>query len=316
MSAVVARISERGAAGEGEAAGVYYLGDDVARMWEAIEHVRRDIEAGVDRESLQSLLPPGGARNALDCALWDLEAQRLGQPVWRIAGLERPRPLLTTLTIQANDPATMAEMPRSLMPWRSLKLKLTGELPLDAERVRAVRTARPDAWIGVDANQGYTPASLSALMPDLVACKVKLVEQPLARGREAELDGLRCPIPVAADESVCRTFRHRAARRPLRRRQHQARQVRRPHRGPRDGRRGATPGTRRDGRQHGRAPACRWRRPGSSASSATSTTSTARYSYRGIARPRWLSRTARSPILTRAGAPRPEREFRAELTIL
>jgi L-alanine-DL-glutamate epimerase-like enolase superfamily enzyme len=76
MSAVVARISERGAAGEGEAAGVYYLGDDVDRMCEAIEHVRRDIEAGVDRESLRRLLPPGGARNALDCA-WDLEAKRL-----------------------------------------------------------------------------------------------------------------------------------------------------------------------------------------------------------------------------------------------
>jgi L-alanine-DL-glutamate epimerase-like enolase superfamily enzyme len=85
---------------------------------------------------------------------------------------------------------------------KSLKLKLTGEMPLDAERVRAVRRARPDAWIGVDANQGFTPDSLTALMPDLVACKVKLVEQPFARGREADLDGFRCPVPVAADESV------------------------------------------------------------------------------------------------------------------
>ena len=202
MSAVVARISERGTAGEGEAAGVYYLGDDVDRMCAAIEHVRRDIEAGVDRESLRRLLPPGGARNALDCALWDLEAKRLRQPVWRIAGLERPRPLHTTVTIPANDPGAMAEKAIAYAQAKSLKLKLTGELPLDAERVRAVRRARPDAWIGVDANQGFNAESLSALMPDLVACKVKLVEQPFARGREAELDGLRCPIPVAADESV------------------------------------------------------------------------------------------------------------------
>ena len=202
MSAVVARISERGAAGEGEAAGVYYLGDDVERMSEAIEHVRRDIEAGVDRESLRRLLPPGGARNALDCALWDLEAKRLGQPVWRIAGIERPRPLLTTFTIPANDPGTMAEKAIAYAQAKSLKLKLTGELPLDAERVRAVRKARPDAWIGVDANQGFSATTLSDLMSVLVACKVKLVEQPFARGREAELDGLRCPIPVAADESV------------------------------------------------------------------------------------------------------------------
>jgi len=202
MTVVIARVSERGAAGQGEAAGVYYLGDDADRMCAAIEHVRHDIEAGVDRESLRRLLPPGGARNALDCALWDLEAKRLRQPVWRIAGLERPRSLLTTFTIPANDAPTMAAKAVEYAQARSLKLKLTGELPLDAERLRAVRRARPDAWLGVDANQGFDATSLTALMPDLVACKVKLIEQPFARGREAELDGFRCPIPAAADESV------------------------------------------------------------------------------------------------------------------
>ncbi len=202
VEVVVARISERGAAGEGEATGVYYLGDDADRMCADIEHVRHDIEAGVDRESLRRLLPPGGARNALDCALWDLEAKRLRQPVWRIAGLERPRPLLTTFTIPANDPGAMAAKAIAYEQAKSLKLKLTGELPLDAERVRAVRGARPDAWIGVDANQGFDATSLAALMPDLVASRVKLVEQPFARGREAELEGIRCPIPLAADESV------------------------------------------------------------------------------------------------------------------
>jgi L-Ala-D/L-Glu epimerase len=202
MAAVVARVGARGVVGQGEAAGVYYLGDDVDRMCAEIERVRHDVEAGCDRESLRRLLPPGGARNALDCALWDLEAKRLGQPVWRIAGLERPRPLLTTFTIPANDPGAMAAKAIEYAQAKSLKLKLTGELPLDAERVRAVRRARPDTWLGVDANQGFDPSSLSALMPDLVAAKVKLVEQPFARGREADLDGLRCPIPVAADESV------------------------------------------------------------------------------------------------------------------
>jgi L-Ala-D/L-Glu epimerase len=202
MTVVVARVEDRGATGEGEAAGVYYLEDDADRMCAALEEVRRDVEAGTDRASLRRLLPPGGARNALDCALWDLEAKRLGQPVWRIAGLERPRALLTTFTIPANDPAAMAAKGIEYAQAKSLKLKLTGEMPLDAERVRAVRRARPDAWIGVDANQGFTPDSLTALMPDLVACKVKLVEQPFARGREADLDGFRCPVPVAADESV------------------------------------------------------------------------------------------------------------------
>ena len=202
MSVVVARVAERGATGEGEAAGVYYLGDDADRMCVALEAVRHDVEAGIDRAALKRLLPPGGARNALDCALWDLESKRLRQPVWRIAGLERPRPLLTTFTIPANDPGAMAAKAIEYAQAKSLKLKLTGEMPLDAERVRAVRKARPDAWIGVDANQGFTPDTLAALMPDLVSCKVKLVEQPFARGREPDLDGFRCPIPIAADESV------------------------------------------------------------------------------------------------------------------
>lgn len=202
VSAVVVRVSEHGAEGSGEAVGVYYLDDDAEHMCAAIEHVRGDIEAGTDRESLRRLLPPGGARNALDCALWDLEAQRLGQPVWRIAGLERPRALLTTFTIPASDPGAMAAKAVEYAQAKSLKLKLTGEAALDAERVRAVRGARPDAWLGVDANQGFDAESLAALLPVLVACKVKLVEQPFARGREAELDGLHCPIPVAADESV------------------------------------------------------------------------------------------------------------------
>jgi len=202
MTVVVARVGERGTTGEGEAAGVYYLDDDAERMSAAIEHVRRDIEQGADREALRRLLPPGGARNALDCALWDLEAKRLGQPVWRIARLERPRALLTTFTVPANDPGTMAAKAVDYAQAKQLKLKLTGELPLDAERVRAVRRARPDAWIGVDANQGFTADTLAALLPELVSAKVQLVEQPFARGREAELDGFRCPIPVAADESV------------------------------------------------------------------------------------------------------------------
>ena len=202
MTVVVARVGERGTTGEGEAAGVYYLGDDAERMSAAIEHVRRDIEQGADREALRRLLPPGGARNALDCALWDLEAKRLGQPVWRIARLERPRALLTTFTVPANDPGTMAAKAVEYAQAKQLKLKLTGDIPLDAERVRAVRRARPDAWIGVDANQGFTAETLTALLPGFVSAKVQLVEQPFARGREAELDGFRCPIPVAADESV------------------------------------------------------------------------------------------------------------------
>ena len=202
MTVVVARVARNGITGEGEAAGVYYLDDDAAHMTAAIESVRGEIEAGADREALRRLLPPGGARNALDCALWDIEARRSGQPVWRLAGLSAPRALTTTFTVGAADPGAMAEKAVSHAQARSIKLKLTGDAALDAERVRAVRKARSDVWLGVDANQGFDPASLEALMPALVACKVKLLEQPFARGRESELEGFRTAIPIAADESV------------------------------------------------------------------------------------------------------------------
>jgi len=155
----------------------------------------------VDRRSLQLLLPPGGARNALDCALWDLEAKTTGRPAWQIAGLEEPRPLLTTLTCSAGTPAEMASAARAYTMARALKLKLTGE-PVDADRVLAVRATRADAWLGVDANQGFTRASLERLMPVLVEARVALIEQPFPVRQEALLDGLQSPIPIAADESV------------------------------------------------------------------------------------------------------------------
>lgn len=200
--AVVVTLSDGAHRGRGEASGVYYLGDDSERMVATIEANRAAIEGGVDRASLQQLLPPGGARNALDCALWELAAQRAGQPVWRLAGLPPPKPLLTTFTLGADDPQVMAQGARNYAQARSLKLKLTGDLDLDIARVRAVRAARPDTWIGVDANQGFTRDALEPLVAALVEARVALLEQPLARGREADLDGFISPIPIAADESA------------------------------------------------------------------------------------------------------------------
>jgi L-alanine-DL-glutamate epimerase-like enolase superfamily enzyme len=199
---VVATIRDGALAGRGEAAGVYYLDDEPEGMAARIEAVRGEVEAGASRAELISILPAGGARNALDCALWELESKRAGQPVWRLAGLEPPRPLLTTFTLGADDPAAMAEGAKGFAQARALKLKLTGEAELDGERVRAVRAARPDAWIGVDANQGFDPESLARILPILVDSRVSLVEQPFRRGREADLDGVDSPIPIAADESL------------------------------------------------------------------------------------------------------------------
>jgi L-Ala-D/L-Glu epimerase len=188
--------------GRGEAAGVYYLHDAPEDMAAAIEAQRELIERGVTREELQELLPIGGARNALDCALWELDARRAGKPVWQLAGLERVTPLVTTFTLGADDPATMVANARACFGARALKLKLSGDLAVDVERVRAVREARPDVWLGVDANQGFTLDTLATLLPVLTAARVSLLEQPLARGREQDLEGFDCPIPIAADESV------------------------------------------------------------------------------------------------------------------
>jgi L-alanine-DL-glutamate epimerase-like enolase superfamily enzyme len=198
----LATLRDGALSGRGEAAGVYYLDDRPDGMLAMLEKHRAQIEAGLTREALRELLPPGGARNAIDCALWELESRRAGVPVWKLAGIDAPRPLLTTYTIGADAPAVMAQGARTLPDARALKLKLTGEADLDIERVRAVRAARPDAWIGVDANQGYVPATLERLLPALVDARVSLLEQPCARGRESDLDGIDRAIPLAADESV------------------------------------------------------------------------------------------------------------------
>lgn len=200
-SVVVARVAEGAHEGRGEAAGVFYLHDDVPAMLAAIEAVRPAIEAGADRAALQALMPAGGGRNALDCALWELEAKQAGEPVWRLAGLEPPHPLATTITLGAEHPARMAAAAAAL-DTQHIKVKLTGEAGLDAERVAAVRGARPGCWLGVDANQGYAAGALPALFDMLLRHDVSLLEQPLRRGDEAGLDGVARPIPLAADESA------------------------------------------------------------------------------------------------------------------
>jgi len=200
--ALTVTVEEDGRRGRGEAAGVYFLGEDLVSMRAEVEGVRAAVEAGVSREALQALLPPGGARNALDCALWELEAVTAGEPVWRRAGVPAPRPLRTTFTLSADTPEAMAQGARDYGQARAIKVKLTGELELDVARVRAIRDARPDVWLGVDGNQGFAADDLPALLDALVEARVSLLEQPLPRGRDAELEGLGSPIPVAGDESL------------------------------------------------------------------------------------------------------------------
>jgi L-Ala-D/L-Glu epimerase len=189
--------------GRGEAAGVYYrVNENATAIVKQIEAVRESIEGGIDRVGLQGLLHAGGARNALDCALWDLDAMIAGVPVWRMAGVNDPKPLLTTFTVGANGPEKMALDARAYIEAKAIKIKLTGDELVDSKRLHAVRRARPDVWLGVDANQGFTPRTLFALLPALLEARVSLIEQPFKVGEEPSLSSLGSPIPIAADESV------------------------------------------------------------------------------------------------------------------
>jgi L-alanine-DL-glutamate epimerase-like enolase superfamily enzyme len=199
---VVVELTDGEFTGRGEAAGVYYLGDDAAHIVAEIEAHRDAIENCAGRNELRESMPRGGARNAVDCAMWDLEAKLAGTQARRLAQVDEPKPLITTFTLGADDPDAMAEGASRYVYARAIKVKLTGEFDLDVERVRAIRSARPDVWLGVDANQGFTRNQLDPLVDALSVYRVSLLEQPLARGREADLDGYRCPIPIAADESA------------------------------------------------------------------------------------------------------------------
>lgn len=202
MPSIVASIVEGDAVGRGEAAGVYYLGDDQERMLGMIEQVRGDVEAGLTREELQNLLPPCGARNALDCALWELDSRLAQTPVWKLASVPEPKSKVTTFTLPADDPAVLIGKVKRLSFAKAIKLKLDGDVATDRERITVVRLARPDAWIGVDANQGFVASDLDELARALRDFSISLVEQPVKRGEEAALEGWRPGVPVAADESI------------------------------------------------------------------------------------------------------------------
>ena len=202
IGVVVVTLDDGELQGRGEGGGVYYLGDDAAHMMEEIQSYRHLVEGGITRMELREAMPAGGARNAIDCALWDLEAKRADTDAFRMARIDQPRPLVTTFTLGADDPEAMAEGARAYAEAKAIKVKLTGQLDLDVRRVAAIRQARPDVWLGVDANQGFTRDELDPLVDALSAQRVSLLEQPLQRGAEADLDGYRCPIPIAADESA------------------------------------------------------------------------------------------------------------------
>jgi L-alanine-DL-glutamate epimerase-like enolase superfamily enzyme len=197
---VVAELLDGKFRGRGECVPYARYGESVASVTAAIEALGPQLAAGLSREALQDAMPPGAARNALDCALWDLEAKRAGKPVHEIAGLPAPQPLTTAFTISIGAPAEMAKAAAKAAGRALLKVKLGTEG--DPERIAAVRAAAPKAALIVDANEGWTEQNLKANLAACAKAGVVLVEQPLPEGKDQALAHIIRPIPVCADESV------------------------------------------------------------------------------------------------------------------
>jgi len=198
---VVVEIEKGAFRGRGEAAGVDYHGEDTSSLIARIEAIAEQQGDDLDRDALMAGLPPGGARNALDCALWDLEAKSTARSIWELVGIE-PRALTTVCTIGIDTPEAMAAAAAELARYPILKIKLDDDQPV--ERIRAVRAARPDVRIVVDANQAWTLDRLSRFAPELAELGVEMIEQPLPEAGDEGLLDYESPILLCADES-CNT---------------------------------------------------------------------------------------------------------------
>ena len=197
---VVVRIADGDAVGRGECTPYPRYGESPDSVLAQIEAARGRVEAGLSRADLQTLMPPGAARNAIDCALWDIEAKRTGVRAALAAGCARLDPVKTAFTISLGPPEAMARAAGLAARRPMLKLKIGG--PDDVDRVRAVREVAPRTRLIVDANEALSLDDMVRLLPELQALDVKLIEQPLKAGEDGELKGLGSPIPLCADESL------------------------------------------------------------------------------------------------------------------
>jgi L-alanine-DL-glutamate epimerase-like enolase superfamily enzyme len=197
---VVATIEDKGFRGRGESVPYARYGETVESVLAQIASVRTQLEAGADRNRLQSLLPPGAARNALDCALWDLDAKRCGVAAHVLAGVPPPVPVVTAFTISAGSPAEMAAAAARAGGRPLLKIKLAGED--DPARITAVRAAAPGTTLIVDANEAWPQADLERYLEACAEAGVVLVEQPLPADKDAALARIQHIVPICADESV------------------------------------------------------------------------------------------------------------------
>jgi L-alanine-DL-glutamate epimerase-like enolase superfamily enzyme len=198
---VVAELERSGYRGRGEAVPYLRYGETPEGVVAAIEAMSAPLRGGLDRIGLQTAMPSGAARNALDCAFWDLAAKQAGRPAHELAALPAPKSVMTAYTVSLDKPETMAEAAARAASRPLLKVKLGGGRD-DAERIAAVRRAAPTAELIVDANEGWSEDDLERNLAACVQAGVTLIEQPLPEGRDVALAQIKRPIPVCADESV------------------------------------------------------------------------------------------------------------------
>lgn len=197
---VVAELGDGKARGRGECVPYGRYGESLDSVLAQLRAMAPRLSAGLDRKALQKAMPPGAARNALDCAFWDLEAKRAGRPVHEMAGLPAPHPLTTAYTISLAEPAAMAQATARAASRALLKIKLGA--PGDPERIAAVRAAAPLAALIVDANEGWDARNLGTNMAACAQAGVRLIEQPLPDQRDDALASLERAVPICADESA------------------------------------------------------------------------------------------------------------------
>jgi L-alanine-DL-glutamate epimerase-like enolase superfamily enzyme len=197
---ITVSITQGGVTGRGEGVPYPRYGESVESTLAEIDQVRAAIEAGAGRQALLSLLSPGAARNAIDCAMWDLEARQLGQDVADMLGAPAPERLVSALTIGIDTPEAMAEATAAVANAPLLKVKVDASDP--ADQLRAVRATAPDAALIVDPNESWDQALLEAMQPVLVEIGAALLEQPVPADSDSWLEGFEPAVPICADESV------------------------------------------------------------------------------------------------------------------
>jgi L-Ala-D/L-Glu epimerase len=199
---VLVELKDGNLVGRGEAMGGSYHGETADSILAQLTALKHRLLGGITRADLQVLLAPGGARNALDCALWDLEAKRAGRRAWELAGILSVELLSTAYTLSLDTPQAMGQAAAAAKQYSSFKIKLVGEG--DMERVNIVRKLRPEAQIIVDANQAWNERQLREFTPALAELGVMLIEQPMPVGDDEALARFHSPVPLCADES-CQT---------------------------------------------------------------------------------------------------------------